>query len=467
MNTTSRIISIILIAVFALCACQTSEPEIIPEFAPDSEQIVNLNGNTISWGFAKSGSKDENVLGFIPGTSFADMATERKKEIENNYNCKINMVYSDFGTIGSELQSAVMSGQPIYDIATNESYVFVDSIRAGYCTGLSSILDVSDTNKWGTPNMLQSLFWKNDLFGVLPYAWPDLLYTSFGYPIVVNETLISQYGHEDPREYVENNTWNWDMFESVLHQYTVNEGERTIYGMASHDAYFAMMMFLSNGVTLSEYVDDSVVCGAYTDAGFEAMSRARQIYQETCKEWFYPDDTTGGVVVAFKNGDCVLLTTHAGAIIGTSDTIMYEMDNVGILPYPLGPNGQEGVYKGYHESILFATVIPINARDIDVASLVLSAMYEPFKGYETKEDIINYYSNQTFFDKRDAAVFVNMLENTEYGFFKEGARSLIQETVETNTALSQLRDSHQSRYDKIVEDYIANCYYGRVSVFGE
>ena len=462
-----KILAVLIAAVFVFSACQSEEPEIIPEYEDGAVGSVNLGGFKLKWGYAKSGSKEDNVFGFIPGTAFADMALERKKNIETKNNCTIDVIYSDFGTIGSAVQTSAMSGESIYDIATNESFVFVQYMRAGYLAGLTALIDATNTAKWGTPNMLQSLMWKNDLYGVLPYAWPDLLYTSFGYPIIVNENLIAQYAHDDPREYVEAGTWNWDLFEEVLHQYTHQEGENIIYGMATHDAYFAMMMFLSNGVTLSEYVDGQVVCGAYTNPGFVALERAHSIYRETCHDCFHPDDNTSNVVSNFKLGNAMLLTTNAYEILGHSNSIMYVMDNVGILPYPQGPNATPGEYKGYHESMLYSTSIPVNAKDPETAAFILSEMYEPFDEYKTKEDIIEYMATQTFFDIRDARVYANMLENTEYGFFLEGARSLIQESVESNSAVSTLVDSHESQYQDIVEKYIQHHYSAKVAIYGE
>ena len=145
--------------------------EIVPEYETgEVSDNINLGGYQLVWGYAKSGAKDENVFGYIPGTAFADMALQRKKDIEKDHNCTISVDYSDFGTIGNAVQTSAMSGASIYDIATDESFVFVQYVRAGYMYGLSGLIDYRNTDKWGTPNMLQSLMWKNELYGVVPYA---------------------------------------------------------------------------------------------------------------------------------------------------------------------------------------------------------------------------------------------------------------------------------------------------------
>ena len=463
MKNFSRIICLVVVFVFVLCSCQSSEPEIVPEYSVNVES-ADLDGFEVTWGHCYT----DTIYGYITGTANSDLALAREKEVEEALNCKIEVEYSG-DTVYSTLRASVMSGQPYYDIVTAGTYGLVNDIRAGYLTGLSGLLDIANTDKWGTPNMLNSTIWKDDVYAVVPYGWSELMYySSFGYPISVNENLISKLGLTDPREYVESNAWTWDQFEASLAEYTHDDGGRTIYGMATHPAYFAMMMFLSNGNTLSSYEDGKVVCGAYTDAGFVAFERARKIYYETCKDYFHPGDPWNYVGVdMFVNGEIVLLTAPCNELFGSERSLLYVTDNVGILPYPQGPNATPGVFPSYHESLDYATGIPVNAKDPGATAIVLDAMYEPFDEFKTKEDVIGYMVDQIFFDERDARVLANMLENTEYGFFREGARSVIESVTETDTSITSLLESNEDKYEQIVEDYMVHHYEGTVAVYGE
>ena len=462
MKRVSKILSLLLVALFVLSACQSSAPEIVPEYDA-SVGSVDFGGDRLLWGWWAS---DAVNLGYIDGTAHSDMALERKRQVEDSFNCTIEMEYST--DVFTPLRTSVMSGSPYYDIVTGETFSLVNDVRAGYLTGLSDLLDVQNTDKWGTPNMLQSVIWKDDVYAVVPYAWPELMYNSFNDIIAVNETIIGQLGLTDPREYVENQTWTWDQFEECLHQYTHDDGGRTVYGMATHDAYLAVMMFLSNGVTLSEYVDGKVVCGAYTDPGFVALERARKIYYETCKDCFHPQDPWNFVGIdMFVNGEMVMLTAPSNEIFGTSKSLLYVTDNAGILPYPQGPNATPGVYTSYHSSLLYATGIPVNVKEVEATAAVLDTMYEPFDDYKSKEDIIDYMAEQIFFDERDARVFAGMLENTEYLFFLEGARVVIQKVLESTESITSLLESHEDQYAKIVDDYMYHHFEGRIAVYGE
>jgi ABC-type glycerol-3-phosphate transport system substrate-binding protein len=469
MNRSFRSVSLLLLLIFIFCSCAETVEEIIPEYS-SGDIGTNLDGLKINWGFSMSRYKEgvDNVFGYIPGTVFADTALERKKQIETDYNCTISVDNdSSSYVIADRLSASLASGSRLYDLATCDTSVLANLVRGnGYLYGLSTLLNVANTDKYGTPNMLQTMLWKNDLYGVVPFAWPDLLYTSTGHLFTVNENLISQLGQTDPREYVENQTWNWDKLEEVLEAYTHQEAGRTIYGMQCHDAYFAMNMFLSNGVAFSTFEDGKVVCGAYTEPGKVALERARSIYKVTCKDYIYPDTYTsdGSYLI---NGDVVMYVTGTGGIIGTQDSLMYKMDNIGILPFPQGPNATPGVYPSYYEQITYATCIPVNTTDAGAAALIIDAMYEPFEGLETKEDIAEYMAEQIFFDIRDAQIFIESIEHTEYGFFWEGGRSVIESACSSDTPISSLLESNKGKYDQLVEEYLVPHYEGRIAVYGE
>ncbi|MBQ6053464.1 MAG: hypothetical protein IJL30_09320 [Clostridia bacterium] len=117
--------------------------------------------------------------------------------------------------------------------------------------------------------------------------------------------------------------------------------------------------------------------------------------------------------------------------------------------------------------MLYSTSIPVNAKDHETAAFILSAMYEPFDEYKTKDDIIEYMATQTFFDIRDARVYANILQNTEYGFFLEGARSVIEETVASNSTVATLRDQHEDQYEEIADKYISHHYSAKIALYGD
>jgi ABC-type glycerol-3-phosphate transport system substrate-binding protein len=457
-----KILVLMIVFSFVLCSCGGTVEEVIPEYEFTVSDKTDLEGANMTIGWA--GITGDTVLGFAPGTANADYALERKKNIEDSMNCKINIIYNN--DILPVLETGVMSGAQTLDLVKHESYFLVVDIRAGYLSGLSQYLDVNDYEKYGTPNMLQSVMWQDDLYAVTPYAWPELLYSSPGHVITVNENFISRLGQTDPRDYVENGEWTWDLFEDLLPVYTHEDNGNKVYAIKCHDAYFAMNMLLSNGVAVSEFKDGQVVCGAYTPEGIAALERARSIMLDTCADCFHPSQSAADPT-EFYRGECVMYCAWAYELTRDVNSIMFQMDNVALLPFPQGPNAKPGVYLSYHESLPNSIGIPFNAKDPASSALVLSALLEPFEDFPTKDSIIEYMTAQTFFDRRDTEVLANLTRNTEYGFFREGARGVIQSATETTTPISTLLESNQKVYDQIVEDFMTPHYQARVAVYGE
>ncbi len=461
MKVFGRIVILALIAAFGLCACGTTEqPETVPEFDVDTSG-ADLGGFKAVWCW--KGSEGSSVFGFIPDTENADIVIARRKDVEDSLKCTVELRFSS--SLLENFRAGILAGYQDYDIIAADGYLMPD-VRAGYLAGLSQYIDVQNTEKWGTPNMLQQMLWEDDLFGVVPFAWPDIIYRLSGHILAVNENLIAKLGQTDPRDYVENNEWTWDKFEEVLADYTYTEGDKTVYGVRVHRPYYAINMFLSNGVAISSYENGQVVAGVYTEAGREALERAQKIYYETCSDYFHPlTDSVGDD--EFVNGEAVMYLTWMNELTGNTRWIMYNMDNVGVLPFPQGPHATPGKYLSYNENLLNVFAIPANAKDPAASAAILSAMLEPFDKYKTKEDIIDYMASQIFFDRRDAEVVVKEVTNTEYGFYSEGARSVLEGVGETRTSVSQILESNKDRYDNIVEQYMIPCYRAKIAVYGE
>ena len=461
MKKISKFAVFFLSVLFILSACQTSESEIVPEYDSDTD-LNDLDGYTVKWAWMFQ----DTVLGYVEGSNFADMAIERKKQVEKDLNCNIELIYN--AKAADLYNAALSSGQHYCDILTGGNTLRAYA-RNGYFMGLSSLLDLENTYKWGSPLSLTSMAWIDDVYAVIPNSWPELFLASAGYPIVVNGNLVSKYGLEDPREFVENNEWNWDKYEECLHNYTVQDGENTVYGHLTHSPYFGIAMFLSNGVSFAEYVDGAVVSGFYTDKGRTALERAKKIKSETCADCFHPEDNayfqTG--IDLFTNNVAVLFTTRGDDLLSGTNSIIYKLDNIGIIPFPSGPDAKPGVYSGYNQGLYYSTSITVNSTDVEASATILSEMYEPFEGYETKEQVIDYMANQIFFDEQDARIYYNILENTEYGYYYEGGRDLIDKIFVSSDPVSSILESYEDQYTALIEDYMTPIYKGIVSVYGE
>ncbi len=451
-----------LIFVFSVCSCAAPEAETVPEFEEMSSSGYDLGGYSVLWGWTDgAGLDNDSNFGFIEGTPNSDLLLEHKKNVEQKLNCKITLDHTANNTI---LRAGVMAGDQKIDIITSGSLRMMDSIRGGYLTGLSSFIDVDNYEKWGTPNMLVSVLWEDDLYAVVPFSWPEIMYTNSAHVLAVNENLISKLSLTDPREYVEALDWTWDRFEECMENFTFEDAGRTVYSYkGGFGRYYYINMVISNGVSFIDGKNGTVSCGILSDAGREAMERGRYIAE------MYRDKANGGSdnPTGFINGEAVMYLAWTYELTRNTQYIMYQMDNVGVVPFPQGPNATPGQYSSYHQSLAYATGIPFNAKDFYTSLTVLNEMFEPFEQYKTKDDIIDMMANQIFFDRRDAEIIYQVEKASQYGFFDEKLGNILEQAGTTNTPISQLCEEQESTIAKIVETYLEPCYRGLTAVYGE
>ena len=461
MKKTLRIIFCLLFAV-SVCACAAPEPETVPEFEDLSSSGYDLGGYSILWGWTDAAGLDnDSNFGFIEGTPNSDLMLEHKKNVEQKLNCNITLDHSANNTI---LRAGVMAGDQKIDIITAGSLRMMDSIRGGYLSGLSSFINLNDYEKWGTPNMLVSVLWEDDLYAVVPFSWPEIMYTNSAHVLAVNENLVSKLSLTDPREYVETLDWTWDRFEECMANYTFEDAGRTVYSYkGGFGRYYYINMVISNGVSFIDDENGAVSCGILSDAGREAMERGRYIAE------MYKDNANGGSdnPDGFIGGEAVMYLAWTYELTRNTQYIMYQMDNVGVVPFPQGPRATPGKYSSYHQSLAYATGIPFNVKDFNTSLTVLEEMFEPFEQYKTKDDIIDMMANQIFFDRRDAEIILQVEKNSQYGFFEEKLGNILEQAGTTNTPISQLCEEQEATIAKIVDDYLKPCYSGLLAVYGE
>lgn len=73
---------------------------------------------------------------------------------------------------------------------------------------------------------------------------------------------------------------------------------------------------------------------------------------------------------------------------------------------------------------------------------------------------------QVFFDRRDSAVIMNMVTNTEYIYFWEGGRSAIEQSTNSRNPISSIVEGLENNYNKLIEEYITPQLQGRMAIYG-
>lgn len=466
-----RLVSCLILSIMLIAACGSSEPDEVFEGTYDSESNgASFGGYEMVYKYG--GNQDQvgdGCIGYEFGTELDDAARKRVADLENNRNCKI--LYQTDINAYSNFIAATTSGVYYCDAVWEHSGAITDMAKIGGVQGITPIgtIDYTDFDKWGTTRVLESLYYKDDLYGVLPSLWPEKADNFMNCVLVVNEDLIARLGVEDPREYIDTGEWNWKKFESVLPVYYNEEGgEVKHYAMDGAGGYFSQMMVLSDGGKLAyrnsagEYEPS-----CFTDTYLMAMTEAVRIYKG---EYAYTirEVDPNIFIMDYCNGDAVLATMSSRYIIGSNGTVCKNMDNFGILSFPLGPNAPEGYKFSTNLQLEGSLGISTFAKDIDTTAAILDALYAPINGIDSPEKVIQYLKRNYFFDDRDAENYFAMVVNSQFMYFASTLyNTSLAGYINTTMTMTQYLESNKNGIMKDFEDLIKPAILGTNAVWGE
>jgi len=461
-----KIVCFVLLTVmlFAVCGCGAAEQESFDESFVGETSGIDLGGFDMQFyvTITKLTNTDitDNVLGYTQDSLFAEKARTRINDVEKKLNCKI--------TLNPDAKAELFavtaaSGSFFGDAYMSHSDLIHNWAKAGLLTGittLSDIIDYKDADKWGQPNLLEVGFYDGELYGVLPAAWPELSYTSFGYPLVSNTDLITSLGNSDPREYVEAGTWNWEQFENMLINCTVKEGEREVYGLMTHYPYFSQMIIASNGVTFAQ-IDGKgdIECGYYTAEGMRALEEVYKIYQGELS-YTVSKSGDGDATMSMENfidGVGVFTFTPAHCIFGASGDISMKMENYGILPTPYGPDSSADEITSLYHSMYYIISLPVVADHQEETATILNEIFEPFEGLETYDEMCDYMAKNYFFDERDAETFFLMQKNAKLNYDYQTSfisRRIPESICNKKMSVTEIVESYRSEIDDVFEEVV-------------
>lgn len=472
-----KVCVLLILAALFVVSCATSEvpEEFDTDYSASSGSASKLGGLELVYEFGVGEDEvTESVLGYSYESIFADIAKARFAQVQKDYDVKININYSYNYDSCRLFQNKSLAGTFMCDMISGISDTWTDTARIGMLNGiltLSDYIDYTDEVKWGNRSLLEVLYYEDDLFGVIPMTWPDLVISSFGHPMVVNEDIISRSGFKDPREYVETATWTWDTFEECLKQYTVEEeGKTKCYGLATHDAYFAEMFMHSNGDRLvAKDSSGKYYYGIMSPSAQKAMQRGWDIYYGETGYTIEKGtrETPADVVDLFIDQRSVLCLTGSGSIYGTDAKIGTSMENFGILSFPVGPDADPNYKYGISENINYAIAFSCLANYPDAAAIVINALYEPLDGYTTYDDIRAYMQRYYFFDERDCATLFDMFLNQQYNYFHWGVRANTVAYLENqSTSVTQIIDRNKDKFNEDFEKYVMPSVRGIEALWG-
>ena len=169
---------------------------------------------------------------------------------------------------------------------------------------------------------------------------------------------------------------------------------------------------------------------------------------------------------AFLDGKSVLTLMNGTDLCGTDNSIVFNMDNFGVVPFPHGPNGSVANTGSTITTTRFSTAIPsLCAKDPAMSAVLLNAIYEPLPGYENEEDIIDYLRKQYFFDDRDVYNFVDMYKTVLYNYRHEACTD-VYINMNSSRTMREALDAYADADEQNRVKYVVNMETTAEEIFG-
>ena len=400
----NMLICLFISALLVSCAAQNEE--LVPNYESDFEQNT-FDGLELTFGMSPYICYEQDSL-------FGDIAKTRVAEIEEKYDVKI--IFDEDENLANNLFYAISSGIKPCDVLLSTSYDLYDEMRANLLFPVDNMpepLVYSDTEKWGGREKLITYAYDNHLYGVLPMYWPETIWKQVDHFFFVNENIIATLGQTDPREYVENGEWTRAKYEEVLNSYThTNMSGDTVYALAAEPGHYFSIAIKTSGIDYIVKKDDGTYSNAFLEPGVtDKLTWVSDTFWNNWEVNITRGSDTFSTIAKFVNEEAVMVLTHL--YYGLED-IQYEVENFGILPFPLSDDihgtGWIGQFEFYNNGISF----PTNIEALEETATVVDALFEPLPGYETEEARFEYYNRYVFHDQRDTKIVFECLNNCRY-----------------------------------------------------
>lgn len=323
--------------------------------------------------------------------------------IEDTYNCKIIRGGFGYPTTAS-FAAAFAAGNVKADFCRATLKELRDYYTAGILEDLEKIstIDAKDEEKWGIMS-------KRDAgsYGGVLYAFPVMgsMYTPFvttySGALIYNYELYDSFNvGKTPREMVEDGSWTFDNFLSLLYKVSDTAAQRPVFGLQMKNSLPSVVLG-ANGANTIMQKNGKYYCGYRDQKTINALEWARKVYQSGC---------IGGDIE--KN-------TAVFCLLSSSDAIGTECPTVHWVPFPSGPDVEYlsgcAAYFGYHEAgtSIFKHSDDPNRKEL--VGFVMDKLFAPTEEWG-KDGYDKYMSRNFFADEYDYNVYKNGVINMNYQY---------------------------------------------------
>ena len=404
----------------------------------------------------------------MTGDVFNDAVFERNAAVEQRYDAKIEAIpiageWGDRDKFLATVRSAVQAGDGAYDLIDGYAATIGNGFSDGLYLNLREVPNLRLEKGWWSELLRDELTVNGKLFAITGdiavNVWEQMQVIFF------NKGLARDYGIESPYAAVDEGTWVYDKYLSMIAGHSLDvDGDGSMteadsYGAIYYDALTFDNLHNAFGVRLtSRDADGNVVLNVYSEEIVNISALAMDLAFNN-PDVFYKNEGVG----TSRDPARRMFTEGRGLFfVSTLEeaSLMRDMDaDFGILPYPKRDETQSGYYTTSRDGrSMFA--IPIDVPDAAFAGLMAEALcvegnrrvipvfYDKvLKGKNTRDE-----ESGRMLDVIRAGLVLDFA--AEYAVQTERAGFIVRDTIEQKKDIASLYKSKEKVYTKSFEKFL-------------
>ena len=365
-------------------ATQTDTPEPEPNLPFADMEGRTFTFLTCNWPGEAVWVMTDIVISEMNGNAVNDAQYIRNGNIQEKYNCVVAEHNVDApGDALNKLRSSVKAGDNAFDVYFPRMQSYAPLVTEGLIIDLNTLPYLDFAMPWWDTGSVNGLSMANRQFGINSYMTTnDKGATS---TLVFNKKLVSDYNIDSPYEYVTDNAWTLDNFDSVIKEVSADlDGD----GIMNENDLFGFLYqrdtlldcLIAGGESIAKKDADDL---PYISINSEsAISKAQKIFdvlynKEVCfNVMFLPGDFNVGMDAMFQNDQGLFMWIRMINIVALRTM---EAD-FGIIPIPKYDDTQDEYYNTVNPWTGMFMCVPVSNTDPKNTGIFLEAM--AFEGYK-------------------------------------------------------------------------------------
>lgn len=444
---------------------QEEEPEYNPFEALEAVDYEGRNFNMLN----RIDCEAEQWVEEYTGEALNDAIFDRNTAVEDKYNTKIVSIpiSGDWDArtgFLTAVKKSVQAGDGAYDLINGYAATIGDGFADGLYLNMNTVPNLNLDAEWWSALIRESLTVNGKLFAVTG----DIAVNMWDCMQVIyfNKVLLQNYNYTSPYDYVDNGTWTYDLYYSLIEGAEIDadgDGKWTSadrYGALYNDDLAFDNLHNAFGVFFTTHESDgTLTLDVYNEAVIDVANKAYNLAWNNTGV-YYANAQWESVKNMFMADQGLFFTSTLSAAQG-----MREMESdFGIIPYPKANEQQEKYYTTSRDGRSMF-VIPIDVPDAAFSGMITEAL-----AIAGKLNVIPVYYDKVLKHKaardEESGRMLDILRDglvldfaAEYAVQTSRPGFIIRDCVYQQKDIASFYAANQKIFEKSFEKFMKNAYY--------